>query len=172
MNISIITLFVLLHTSIYSLHFTNSDGIDVSFSDFKHKKILMVNTATGSKYNGQFAKLEQLYEKYKDSLVIIVFPSNDFGKEPKSDREIKNFLVVNHHIKFIVASKISLTGSQIAPIYDWLANASLNGVMDNPVPGDFCKYLIDSNGNLVGAFSGIVDPLSDDIQNAIMTNYN
>lgn len=159
---------LLFQLSLYSLHFSTSDGKDVCFGQFKNKKVLIVNIATDSKYIAQVASLEQLYEKYKDSLVVVAFPSNDFSHESRSDNEIKSLLKSNYHVTYLLASRISVAGSDQSSVYKWLCQGSRNGVMDNIIPGDFIKFLLDSQGNLMGTFNSMVDPMSDDVQNAIM----
>ena len=55
-------------------------GGTIDLSAYKGKKILIVNTASKCGFTPQYADLEKLYEKYKDKLVIIGFPANDFGQ--------------------------------------------------------------------------------------------
>ena len=55
-------------------------GGTIDFSKFKGKKILVVNTASKCGFTPQYEDLEKLYEKYKDKLVIVGFPANNFGK--------------------------------------------------------------------------------------------
>ena len=158
---------LLLQMSIYNFSVTAADGQKIDFNEFRNKKILIVNVATKSRYVDQAGSLERLYHKFKDSLVIIAFPCNDFNNEPLSDKEVSTFLISRYHISYWLASGISVTRENQAPIYKWLSLQDQNGVMDNNVPGDFTKFLIDSNGNIIGVFAGIIDPMSDDIQNAI-----
>lgn len=152
---------------IYSLSFTSSRGELIHFSDFKGKKILIVNTAGSSARAGQYARLEELYQKYKDSLVIIAFPSNDFGHEPDSDSTIVQKLSTRYSIHFLVAARTSVAGAGQHTVFKWLTNAELNGRDGNPVGNDFYKFLIDADGNWMGVFSDEVDPLGPEIINAI-----
>src|SRR5216117_238022 len=55
------------------------DGQDINLSIYKGKKILIVNVASECGYTPQYKGLEELYEKYKDKLVILGFPANNFG---------------------------------------------------------------------------------------------
>ena len=54
-------------------------GDEIDFSKYKGKKIMIVNTASKCGNTPQYADLEKLYEKYKDKLVIVGFPANNFG---------------------------------------------------------------------------------------------
>jgi glutathione peroxidase len=152
---------------IYQLHFKDTNGNIVGLDSFKGKKILIVNTASNSKYAPQYGSLEQLYEKYKDSLVIIAFPSNDFGMEPGSDSAIASYVSKQLGIQFFLAAKISVSGSDIDPVYSWLTDATQNGVLSNPVPDNFFKFLINGNGMIIGIFGSTIDPMSDQIQQAV-----
>jgi glutathione peroxidase len=156
-----------IQTSIYSIHFKSNDGTDMSFNQFKGKKILLVNSSSGSKYAWQYGSLENLYQKYKDSLIVIAFPSNDFGHESASDPQIRSSINSAYKINYILAAKTSVTGTGKSPVFQWLTSSSMNGVLDNPVNGDFYKYLVDGNGQIIGVFSGSVDPMDSTIQKAI-----
>jgi len=152
---------------IYSLSFRNAQGQSIPFSNFRGKKILLVNTATGSGKAAQFARLEQLYQQYKDKLVIIAFPSNDFGNEAGADSLIDRLVQNRYNIHFVLASKIVVTGAKLDSVYQWLTNAGFNGRASNKVGSDFYKFLIDESGNWTGVFSDAVDPMDPKLQNAI-----
>ena len=93
----------------YQLSFTLNNGQTASMEQFKGKKVLLVNTASACGYTGQYAELEELYKKYKEQLVIIGFPANDFKQqEQKNDKEIAAFCKVNYGISFLLAQKSSV----------------------------------------------------------------
>jgi glutathione peroxidase len=152
---------------IYGLSLPDGNGNTIDLSNFKGKKILLVNIATSGKYANQLATLEQLFQTYKDSLVVIAVPSNSFENERKSDSEISQYLRNQFHVHFIVAGKVSVSGDDQSPVFRWLTHSVENGVMDNTINGDFWKFLIDENGKLVGAFVSSVDPMNDAIQSAV-----
>jgi glutathione peroxidase len=152
---------------IYSLPLNDIDGNPINLSQFQGKKILIVNTATNSNYISQYDSLEQLYQKYKDSLIIIAIPSNSFGNESNDNATIKNFVMSNYHIHYILAQKMDVTGDAQSALYSWLTHIEQNNMMSNDVEGDFFKFLIDKSGRLVGAFVPSVDPMSDDMQSVI-----
>lgn len=156
-------------TDIYDYQITAIDGTSIDLNDFRGKKILFVNTASNSAYVDQYASLEQLYQKYKDSLVIIAVPSNSFGNEPDSNEVIDSFVMSHYNIHYLLASKSDVTGDSIAPIYQWLTNINFNQTFQNPVNGDFYKYLVNDQGQIVGGFIGSVDPMDSALQNAIQT---
>src|SRR5688572_26814307 len=65
--------------SIYDFKVDALEGGTIDFADFKGKKILIVNTASECGYTYQYEGLEALYKKYKDRLVVVGFPANNFG---------------------------------------------------------------------------------------------
>lgn len=155
--------------TIYEFTVPSLSGGTIDFSTFKGKKILIVNTASKCGYTPQYEGLEALYKKYNNKLVIIGFPANDFlFQEPGNNQEIAAFCKKNYGLSFPMAAKISVKGRDMAPIYQWLTNKDYNGFQSSSVKWNFQKYLIDEKGNLIGVFAPGVEPLSEDIQKAIM----
>lgn len=140
------------------------DGADIDLSQYKGKKVLIVNVASECGYTPQYKDLETLYETYKDKLVILGFPANNFGgQEPGSNEEIKKFCTENYSVTFPMFEKISVTGDDQHPIYKWLTSKDLNGWNDQQPKWNFNKYLLDEEGKLLKYYSSAVKPLSDDI---------
>ena len=150
--------------SIYDFKVEALEGGTINFAAFKGKKILVVNTASKCGYTPQYKELEQLYQEYKEKLVIVGFPANNFGgQEPGSNAEIKEFCQKNYGVSFPMAAKISVKGEDMAPIYKWLTQKSENGVLDAEIRWNFNKFLIDENGNMVAYFPSKVSPMSEEI---------
>lgn len=151
-------------TSIYDFKVPSLDGSTIDFSQYKGKKIMIVNTASKCGNTPQYAELEQLYAKYKDKLVIVGFPANNFGQqEPGSNSEIGEFCKKNYGVSFPMAEKVSVKGDDIAPIYKYLvAEAAKKGFTD-PVKWNFTKFLIDEKGKLVTVFPSKVKPMSEEV---------
>ena len=135
---------------LFNFKATTLDGQPFDLSSLKGKKVMVVNTASKCGLTPQYAKLEQLYEKYKDqNFVIIGFPANNFAaQEPGTNAEIKTFCTQNYGVTFPMMSKISVKGSDIDPLYAWLTSKTENGVLDAPVQWNFQKFLIDEKGQL------------------------
>jgi len=150
--------------TIYDFKVEALDGSEIDFSEFKGKKILIVNTASKCGFTSQYEGLEKLYEQYKEKLVVIGFPANNFMKqEPGGDKEIAAFCQKNYGVTFPMASKISVKGKDQAPIYTWLTRKKYNNFKDSKVSWNFNKYLLDEKGNLIGVFGSRTKPMSDDI---------
>jgi glutathione peroxidase len=150
--------------SIYDFKVASLDGKTIDFSKFKGKKILIVNTASNCGYTPQYEGLESLYEKHKDKLVIVGFPANNFGEqEPGSNSEIQEFCKKNYGVTFPMAEKVSVTGADTHPLFNWLTHKSENGVMDAEIKWNFTKFLVDENGKLLEVFPSKVKPDSEEI---------
>ena len=154
--------------SIYNFKVDSLDGGTINFADFKGKKILIVNTASECGFTGQYKDLEALYQKYKDKLVIIGFPTNDFGhQDPGTNQEIAAFCKKNYSVSFPMAAKIIVKGEETHPLYKWLTTKEMNGYSDSEVKWNFQKYLLDEKGNLIAVFKSKTNPLSEEIIAAI-----
>jgi glutathione peroxidase len=150
--------------SIHSFKVKSIEGKTIDFASFKGKKILVVNTASKCGYTPQYDALQKVYNQYKDKLVIVGFPANNFGgQEPGSDSEIQDFCKANYGVSFPMASKVSVKGGDMAPIYKWLTSKAENGVLDAEVGWNFGKFLLDENGKLLQYFPSKVKPDSDEI---------
>lgn len=152
----VLTTMVYSQDTFYGFKVKDIEGGDFDFASLKGKKVLVVNTASKCGLTPQYKQLQEVFEKYgSDKFTIIGFPANNFGKqEPGSEDEIADFCEKNYGVTFKMMSKISVKGDDIHPLYKWLTNKSLNGVLDSEVRWNFQKYLVDENGNLVD----MVDP--------------
>ncbi len=154
--------------SIYDFKVAALNGGTIDFSQYRGKKIMIVNTASYCGNTPQYAGLQQLYEKYQERLVIVGFPANNFFfQEPGSDETIASFCKQNYGVTFPMAAKVSVKGGSMAPIYQWLTNKKYNGYMDSKVKWNFQKYLIDESGRLTHIFAPTTLPDSPEIIAAI-----
>jgi len=150
--------------SIYDFKVEALDGGTIDFAAFRGKKILIVNTASKCGFTPQYEGLEKLYEQYKDKLVVVGFPANNFfSQEPGSNQTIGEFCKKNYGVTFPMAAKISVKGKNIAPIYQWLCNKEENGVMDAKITWNFNKFLLDEQGRIIAKFNSKTAPLSEEI---------
>lgn len=166
--------------SFYSLKDTLIDGTLFDFSTLKGKKVLLVNTASACGYTPQYEGLQQLSETYKDKLVVIGFPANDFKQQEKgTNEEIVEFCKKNYGVTFMLMQKshvISAVGINAEtkqpeqlqnPVYKWLTLPAKNGWNSKQPTWNFCKYLVDENGVLTHWFAQSVSPQSSDIAEAV-----
>lgn len=136
--------------TIYQFKVKDLEGNEFDFASLKGKKILVVNTASKCGLTPQYKQLEAIYNQYKDQNFIIVgFPANNFGQqEPGSNKEIAEFCERNYGVTFPMMEKISVKGSDMAAIYQFLTQKSKNGLKDSEVEWNFQKYLINEKGEL------------------------
>jgi glutathione peroxidase len=151
-----------LEGSIFDTTVQNNAGEDVPFSKFKGKKILIVNTASKCGYTPQLEQLQTLHETYQEKLHVLGFPSNDFWQEKGTDEDIASFCQVNYGVSFPIFRKLNVTGRDMHPLYRVLF------AMSGRVPQwNFCKYLLDENGNFIQFYTSKVNPLSRKITSRI-----
>jgi len=158
-------------SSIYDIPVISAEGQTINLGDYAGKKMLLVNTASTSEFTSQYNSLEQLYQLYHDSLVIVVFPSNSFNHDTASIDSINNFINSQYSDHFLIAGKSEVQGDSISPVFQWLTRKANNGAVDVNIQNDFYKFLIDGSGRLVGAYDNTVNPTDSVIQDAIKTNY-
>ncbi|GEJ44360.1 glutathione peroxidase [Chryseobacterium sp. ON_d1] len=154
----------LMGKTIYDFKVESLDGKEINFADFKGKKILIVNTASECGFTPQYADLEKVYEQYKDKLVVIGFPANNFGgQEPGTNTEIGAFCQKNYGVTFPMAAKVSVKGDDTAPIFKYLTEKELNGVKNTSILWNFTKFLVDENGKLIDSFVSTTKPTDEAI---------
>lgn len=136
------------------------DGQTFNLDQLRGKRILIVNTASACGFTPQYAQLQRLYARYGgDDFTILGFPSNDFGgQEPGSNAEIAAFCEKNYGVTFPMMAKISVKGEDQHPLFTWLTHKEQNGVKDADISWNFNKFLIDEQGNWIGAFDSNVEP--------------
>ena len=122
---------------------------------YSGKVVLVVNTASFCGFTTQYQGLEALYAKYsKQGLVVLGFPSNDFGKqEPGSAKEIADFCFNTYGVKFPMFAKSSVTGANVNPLH-----ATLIKLTGKEPKWNFTKYLIDRQGKVIEYFPSKVMP--------------
>ena len=151
-------------SSIYDFKVAGLDGTDIDFSQYKGKKIMIVNTASACGLTPQYEGLEKLYNQYKDKLVVIGVPANNFnGQEPGSNEDIKAFCKKNYGVTFPMAEKISVKGDDTHALYKYLKEQATAKGFADPVTWNFGKFLINEKGELIATFSPRTTPMSEEI---------
>jgi glutathione peroxidase len=150
--------------SFYEFKMKANNGKEIDFSSFKGKTVLLVNVASKCGYTPQYKELEKLHQQYKDKLIILGFPADNFGhQEPGSDEQIAEFCEINFGVTFQLFQKSSVRGKDQNPVFYWLSHKDQNGWNDKAPSWNFCKYLVNEKGELIAFFNSSISPLSDDI---------
>jgi len=164
LRLAFFSLITTLFMSIYDFSVPALDGGKIDFSKYKGKKVLIVNTASQCGYTPQYEDLQKLYDTYKDKLVIVGFPANNFGgQEPGTNTEIKEFCKKNYGVTFPMAEKVSVVGDDIHPLFKYLTDEAAKIGITKPIAWNFTKFLLDENGKLITVFPSKVKPMSEEI---------
>jgi glutathione peroxidase len=155
--------------SFYELKDTLNNGQPFDFAQLKGKKVMLVNTASNCGYTGQYDDLQKLSEQYKDRLVVLGFPANDFKEQEKgSDEEIAEFCRINFGVSFPLMRKSSVVkGADQNPVFEWLSDPGKNGWNKYQPSWNFCKYIVDEEGRLTNYFGATIEPMSKEIKAAL-----
>ncbi len=158
--------------SFYALSAETITGIIIDFKELKGKKIVIVNTASDCGFTRQYAQLESLYKQYRNSLVMIAFPSNNFqNQETADDSAIGEFCRINYGISFPVIKKSRVVkGAGQHPVFAWLGDAAQNGWNNQQPVWNFSKYLVNEEGILTHYFAPGISPLDKVVIQAISKN--
>jgi len=145
------------------------DGKPVPLASYRGKVLLIVNVAGHSIFTPQYEGLQALYAKYQDQgLVILAFPSNDFGQEePDGNDAIKQFAMSKYKVTFPIFAKVSLAGEHMAPLYQFLTDKQANPTTGGPIRWNFTKFLADRDGKIVQRFEPDVTPDAPELAVAI-----
>lgn len=152
-----------INASIYDFKINALDGHQIDFSSYRGQYMLIINTASKCGYTPQYADLQKLHEQMGSKVKVLGFPANNFlWQEPGSNTEIAAFCKDNYEVTFQMFEKISVKGSDKHPLYKWLEAKS------GETPSwNFCKYLIDPKGQVVGYYTAKVNPLDAEIVSKI-----
>lgn len=156
--------------SVHNISMKRLNGETLTLSEFAGKKLLIVNVASACGLTPQYEQLQELQEKYRDRLVVLGVPCNDFaGQEPGTSEEIREFCDTNYGVTFPLTEKVNIKTEPIHPLYEFLTKKDNNSHADSVVEWNFQKYLINELGVLIQVFTPDTEPLSEKLQAAIGT---
>jgi glutathione peroxidase len=150
--------------SLYDVQIKSLAGEEIDLAAFKGKKILFVNVASECGFTPQYAELQDLHKTFKDQLVIIGVPCNQFGgQEPGNAEQIQSFCSANYGVEFLITEKADVKGENQHPLYSWLTRQELNGAKSTSVKWNFQKYMVDEEGRFIDFWYSMTSPKSSKI---------
>ena len=156
--------------SFYEFSMKNIDGKEIPLSQYKGKVVMVVNVASKCGYTPQYEGLQNIYEEYKDDgFVILGFPANNFkGQEPGTNEEIKQFCTLEYGVEFPMFSKVSVKGDDQDELFTYLTQQP-NADFEGEIKWNFEKFLIGKDGALKRRFRSNVEPESEEMKTAIVS---
>jgi glutathione peroxidase len=161
---TILNFYIAALVSFHSLSFTDINNVNRNMSAYANtKKVLIVNIASASANSWQMHELKQLQIQFADSLQIVLFPSNSFGKEPLNDNQIKQWVTskIGAH-NMLLAPKTNVLNHATGSIY-----GNRNGDMDLTIVHDYEKVLVGKTGEIEAIFASPIKPLDPSVIAAI-----
>ena len=167
LTIFLTLLFVTPAASVYDFKLKDIDGQGFSLGKYKGKKVLIVNTASKCGFTPQYADLQKLADLYKDKVVVVGFPANNFGQQdPGTNSEIKTFCTARFGVTFPLSEKVSVKGDDIDPLFKYLTSAP-NPDFTGEIKWNFEKFLLNKKGEVVARFAPQVKPDAPEVIKAI-----
>jgi len=142
--------------------FSNIDGGVIDLADFAGKPVLVVNTASQCGFTPQYDGLQALHDTYRDRVVVLAVPSDDFQQELASGAEVAEFCEVNFKLTLPMTDITRVTGPEAHPFY-----ARVKAETGFEPAWNFNKVLIDGEGRVAGTWGSGVKPQSGQIVGAI-----
>jgi glutathione peroxidase len=157
--------------SIYDFEALSIEGKPAHLSSQRGKVLLIVNTASQCGFTPQFAGLEQLWKDYRDrGLVIIGFPSNQFGgQDPGENEQIASFCELNYGVSFPMMGKVEVNGAHAHPLWQFLTREARGVLGSQAVKWNFTKFLVGRDGTVLKRYAPADPPASlrQDIEAAL-----
>jgi glutathione peroxidase len=158
-------------TSVYDFEARAIDGTTRSLADYSGKVLLIVNVASKCGFTPQYAGLEALWRRYRDSgLGVLGFPCNQFaGQEPEAEAGIARFCSATYDVTFPLFAKIEVNGDMAHPLYRYLKTAAPGLLGSEAIKWNFTKFLVDRKGAPIRRYAPFATPmaLTADIEAAL-----
>ena len=139
-----------------------TDESIIDLSTYRGKKVIILNVASECGYTPQYANWQKFHQENGDKVIVLGFPSNDFGaQEPGDNKQIASFCQKNYGVTFQLFDKITVKGENKHPLYKWLSTKELNGWNEKEPSWNFCKYVVNEKGELTHYFGSKVLPTDE-----------
>ncbi len=146
---------------VHEFVFQSIDGSSMPLERWKGQPILLVNTASECGHTPQYAKLQALWEAFRQAgMILLGVPCNDFGgQEPAAESEILEFCTSRFNVSFPMTAKQQILGAGCHPLFTALREEFTSDIL--PL-WNFYKYLFGRDGQLISHWPSAVEPDDDD----------
>ncbi|KAJ2785974.1 Glutathione peroxidase 2 [Coemansia javaensis] len=146
----------------YKLAFKTLAGHDYPFEQLRGKVVLIVNVASRCGFTPQYKELEELHKTYAEhGLVVLGFPSNQFGRQEPGDAEqIQQFCQKNYGVSFTIMEKSDVNGEHENPVFALLKQERPGILGLKRIKWNFEKFLVGRSGAVVGRWASTTSPKS------------
>lgn len=137
-------------------------GEPVPLSQYRGRVMLVVNTASECGFTPQFKGLEELWREFQArGLVIVGFPSNEFGgQDPGSNEDIASFCQLNYGVSFPMMGKTRVNGAEAHPLWRWLKGEKPGILGTQVIKWNFTKFLVGRDGQVIKRYAPNDTPAS------------
>ncbi|WP_166335996.1 glutathione peroxidase [Sphingobacterium chungjuense] len=166
----VFTMLMPLNNGVYDYSIKTIDGKEIQLSSFKGKTLVLVNTASKCGFTKQYKDLQALHEQHGDQLVIIGFPSDNFGGQELDENDaIQAFCEENYGVTFILSEKVDVKGDKATPLFKYLTSAP-NPDFTGDIKWNFEKFVINADGKLVHRFRSAITPSDSEFTKAVLAS--
>lgn len=160
------------HESFYDFSTTTIEGRAYPFSQLKGKKVIIVNVDIYDNVAPDYAILQEFYNQYSDSNVVVLgFPTDDFSSiHSQQSYDDTTYRLLDYDVTFPMMQKTNVIGDNISPLYQWLTQKSLNGKEDATIIGNFQKFLINEKGEWIATLAPDESLFNINVQNWIQND--
>lgn len=142
--------------SIYTHSVTTIEGVHKPLNVYQGKKILVMTLPINrnSSNDSLLHSLDSLKSAHNSSLIIIATPSYEDGYTPARKDSLRQWYRSILSMDVIVTEGMytrKTSGSQQHPLFKWLTDKSRNDHFDRDVTGPKNKFIVWTDGELVGA---------------------
>jgi glutathione peroxidase len=156
--------------SILELPIGRLDGTTATLGDITGgRPALVVNVASKCGLTPQYAKLEELHERYAPrGFTVVGVPCDQFGgQEPGSADEIAEFCSSTYGVTFPMTEKVDVNGEDRHPLFDELTLVPVAGGDPGDVTWNFEKFLLQIDGKPTARFGPGTEPDDPNVIEAI-----
>jgi glutathione peroxidase len=144
---------------IYTIPVRTIDGDTITLERFRGRFMLIVNVASRCGFTPQYRSLEALYRRRADDLVVLGFPSNQFGsQEPGTDADIRLFCTQQYEVTFPLFAKIDVNGPDAHPLFTFLREQKRGFLGRDAIAWNFTKFLVSRNGAVLKRYGSRTTP--------------